>query len=252
MAVPMRDHASMELRQVRHALNPRRVVKAIKLRLRPKPESRHFLINLRGVIHVGAHAGQERHKYARYALEVLWIEANPSVVPQLKQNLRDFPKQRALQALITDTDGTPHTFHIYSGASSILELAQVTDIWPQVKYVDHIELSGVTLPTLLKREGIDLRRYNGLILDTQGTELSIMKGAEAILPQFKYIKTEVADFEAYKGGALLHDVQRYLQTQGFTEIGRLPFAVRPGGGTYYDVVFKRVSQKMSRKAPAGL
>ncbi len=250
----MRHHACMELRQVRHALNLRRVLKAIKLRLRPKPESRHFLINLRGVIHVGAHTGQERHKYARYALEVLWIEANPSLLPQLKQNLRDFPKQRALQALITDTDGRPHTFHIsrYSGSSSILDLAQVTDIWPEVQYVDHIELSGVTLPTLLNREGIDLRRYNGLILDTQGTELSIMKGAEAILPQFKYIKTEVADFESYKGGALLHEVQRYLQEQGFAEIGRLPFAVRPGGGTYYDVVFKRVSQKMSRKAPAGL
>ncbi len=77
-----------------------------------------------------------------------------------------------------------------------MDLKQHKDIWPHVHYTAAIPLTGTTLTALLEREKIDLSNYQALILDTQGSELLVLKGAVAILKNFKYIKTEVADFES--------------------------------------------------------
>jgi hypothetical protein len=63
-----------------------------------------FLRDVSGVIHVGANTGQERAKYARFHLDLVWIEPIPAVFEQLRFNLAGFPKQRAYQYLLTDED----------------------------------------------------------------------------------------------------------------------------------------------------
>ena len=78
-------------------------------------------------------------------------------------------------------------------------------------------------------------------MDTQGSELLVLKGAETLLPGLKFIKTEVPDFEAYAGCVQLDELARYLVGRGFRELSRNRFASRPGGGGYYDVVFARSS-----------
>src|SRR5262249_30202876 len=95
-----------------------------------------FLRGAKGVIHVGAHTGQERRAYAQYKLDALWIEPIPELFAVLRQNLAGFPRQRAVNSLVTDRDGAEYTFHITSnegGSSSIFPLAQHEDIWPDVK-----------------------------------------------------------------------------------------------------------------------
>ena len=78
-----------------------------------------------------------------------------------------------------------------------------------------------------------------LVIDTQGSELMVLKGAESILHHFIYIQTEVPDFEAYKGCCQLKDLQLFLNGMGYQEISRNKFATHPNGGSYYDVIFKR-------------
>jgi hypothetical protein len=78
-----------------------------------------------------------------------------------------------------------------------------------------------------------------LIIDTQGSELLVLKGAIPILHHFKYIQTEVPDFEAYKDCCQIEDVKLFLRSKGFKEIFRRKFATHPGGGNYYDVIFQR-------------
>jgi hypothetical protein len=65
----------------------------------------HFLWQARGVIHVGANAGFEREDYHRKMLDVVWIEPIPSVFENLCANIRKYPRQKALQALITNCEG---------------------------------------------------------------------------------------------------------------------------------------------------
>ncbi len=206
------------------------------------PEPNRFLRSARGVIHVGANVGQERALYARHGLDVLWIEPLPEVFATLRANVATFPRQRALQALVTDRDDHEYDFHVANNAgesSSLFELKQHKDVWPKVAFTGSIKLRSVTLRTLLTREGVDITRYDALVMDTQGSELLVLKGAESLLPGFAHIKTEAPDFEAYEGCAQLVDLEAFLAARGFAELVRNRFASRAAGGHYYDVVYRR-------------
>jgi FkbM family methyltransferase len=201
-----------------------------------------YLRQISGIIHIGANTGQERELYAKHNLNVIWIEPIPEVFTQLEANLRTYPCQRALQYLVTDKDGGSYEFHISNNdglSSSILELGQHRDIWPDVKYERHITLKGTTLASIVEREGIDLRNYDALVMDTQGSELLVLKGAARVLSGFTYIKTEAADFESYENCAKLAEIEVFLHSHGFRALHRKLFASRPGGGGYYDVIYKK-------------
>jgi hypothetical protein len=60
-----------------------------------------------------------------------------------------------------------------------------------------------------------------------------------VLDAFRFIKTEVPDFEAYAGCAKLDDIQRFLAERGYSEVSRDCFANHPAGGRYYDVVYRK-------------
>ena len=204
------------------------------------PDPNGFLRLARGVVHVGANVGQERGLYDRYGLDVLWIEPIPDVFAALSANIAGIPRQRAIERLVTDRDDASYEFHVANNdgqSSSILELKEHRDVWPKVAFTRTITLQSSTLATLFAREKVDLLRYDVLAMDTQGSELLVLRGAEPVLGCFKFIKTEAPDFEAYTGCAKLEDIERYLNERGYVELARHRFASRPRGGNYYDVIY---------------
>ncbi len=207
-------------------------------------ESKNFLSDISGLIHVGANRGQERKLYSKYALKVLWIEPIPQIFSQLEENIKHFPEQRALQALVTDVDGKEYKFNISNNrgeSSSILNFKQHKDVWPNVAYTDSIFLKSITLASLLQKTQINLSDYQALVIDTQGSELLVLEGSMLIIENFKYIKTEVADFESYGGCCQLSDISTFMQKHEYEELSRSKFATRPGGGSYFDIVYKKKS-----------
>lgn len=204
--------------------------------------SNAFLEAVSGVIHVGANIGQERDLYARYNLTVVWIEPIPEVFKVLERNLERHEKQKAYNYLITDRDDQEYAFNIannYGASSSILDLELHKDIWPEVQYVGTIRMKGITLASFAKKENIDLTCYDALVMDTQGSELLVLKGAGDLLRNFSFIKTEVPDFESYRGCCQIDDIEDYLKHFGFRERSRHLFATRIGGGAYYDVIYEK-------------
>ena len=140
---------------------------------------------IRGVIHVGANLGQERDDYAH--LNVVWIEPIPELFAQLMQNIAGYPRQAAYRALITDTNVADCVLHVASnegGSSSVLDLAMHRDIWPDIGFVADIHMPSMTLDTFVEREAIDLSRFNLLVMDTQGSELLVLRGASKTLRQW--------------------------------------------------------------------
>jgi FkbM family methyltransferase len=213
-----------------------------RLRRLFEPDRNAFLRSAHGVVHVGANIGQERRLYARYDLDVLWIEPIPEVFAALRANIAGFPRQRALEYLVTDRDGAEYEFHVANNrgeSSSILDLKEHRDVWPGVKFTNTIKLRSTTLASLLARERIDPANYDALVMDTQGSELLVLRGSEPVLASFRFIKTEVPDFEAYAGCAQLEDIEAFLTGRGFAELSRHRFASRAAGGHYYDVVYAR-------------
>ena len=92
---------------------------------------------------------------------------------------------------------------------------------------------------MIHNENIEIKKYQGLVLDTQGSELLILKGAEKILRSFSYIKVEAADFNAYEGCCQIDELIEYLQKFNFFEKKRSKFAEHPSGSAYYDLIFYR-------------
>ncbi len=222
----------------------RDIARQIKRKLTRQPE--HFLTNASGVIHVGANLGQEKEHYRHYNLNVIWIEPIPEVFAELEKNISDFPKQHAYQYLVTDIDNKHYQFNIAnnSGASSsILQFKEHKDIWPGVEYEKTIDLSSVTLTTLIEKENIDVSRFDTLIMDTQGTELLVLKGAGDLVNRFQFINTEAADFEAYEDCCQLDDLDQYLHHYNFKQVSKTEFATRDQGGKYYNVLYKNLNWK---------
>jgi FkbM family methyltransferase len=210
--------------------------------LLPGPD--FFLRKVSGVIHVGAHVGQERDLYARYGLNVLWLEPNPQVFERLAEGIKDYPAQKALPYLATDVEGKEYTFFISSNegaSSSILAPGEVKELWPEVTFTKTIALKSVTLSSLVARGEIEINRYDGLVMDTQGSELLVLKGAMDLLDRFKFIKTEASDFEVYKGCCQLADLDTFLKARGFKRVRTKRFAHQPGVGSCYDVTYQRIA-----------
>ena len=208
----------------------------------PSTDPDAFLADVRGVVHVGAALMLERHHYRRRGLDVLWIDANPTGFPHVLETLRHVPGQTAIEALLTDVDGASYDFHIannHGSSSSIYDFKRHKEIWPQVHFEETVRLESVTLPTLFERERIDPRRFQALVLDTQGSELLVLRGAEPLLNCFQWVKTEAADFEAYAGCCQLRDIADFMERQGYREVSRTRFAGSEGVGHYYDVVYRR-------------
>lgn len=200
-----------------------------------------FLGKSKGVIHVGANLGQERELYAKHDLHVLWIEPIQAIFDRLQVSLTNFPKQRALCRLIVDTDHSWHTFHLANNngaSSSILKMKEHLKLMPEIKCANEIQLKGITLPTLLSKENINLNNYDSLVLDTQGSELLILRGAKKILSQFKYIKIEVPDFEAYSGCVTLAVLDEELKKLNFMRSKIVKTITHHDVGSYYETLYQ--------------
>lgn len=213
------------------------------IRLRHGYRGEHsFLRKAHGLIHIGANEGQERDFYAAFGLDVVWIEPIPEVFAALRANISNIPRQRAFNYLVAEDDGKSYTLHIAnnSGASSsILEMARVTEMYPHIAYARAIELRGSTLPSILSTEKIDVRQFDAMVLDTQGSELRILKGAASLLPGFRFVKVEAPDFESYEGCCKIDELSAFMALNGFRERGRHPITQTPGIGTYFDVIYER-------------
>lgn len=194
------------------------------------------------MVHVGANTGQERDRYNRFGLQVIWVEPIPKVFAELQRNINSFSNQRAFQALVTDVNRKEYQFHIANNngaSSSIMNFKQHKDIWPDVTFTTTISLKSITLTSLFQKERIDHSEYQALIIDTQGAELLVLEGSVPILENFKYIKTEVPNFESYEGCCQLVDISAFMEKHGYQEFSRNKFASRKAGGDYFDIVFRR-------------
>ena len=207
-----------------------------------------FLKDIKGVIHVGANKGNERHIYNQNNLNVLWFEPIPSVFSILQRKISYYKeKQKCIQALITDEDDKEYEFKVSSNSglsSSIFDLNLHKQIWKRVSVTNSIKIKSTTLNSVFKNNSIlDINLYDSMIIDTQGSELLVLNGASNIVPKMKYIMVEIADFEAYTGCCKLPEMEEFMKNNGFRECERIVQTLKEsnGVGNYFDMVYKRLN-----------
>jgi FkbM family methyltransferase len=201
-----------------------------------------FVRKAKGVIHVGASTGQEAWIYALFGKPVYWFEPIPEVFERLKVNVSNYRSQIAIQALITNADGIEYEFHVSDndgGSSSIFEMDQHMTLYPGIDYCQTLNLSSVSLDSAIRAHRIPVK-FDTLVLDTQGAELLVLKGAIQKLPQVKWIFAECADFSLYKDCCQCSDLSSFLEQYGFRETKRFKKETLEGYGSCYDVLYSRI------------
>jgi FkbM family methyltransferase len=179
----------------------------------------------KGILHLGAHVGQEAEYYSGLSKPVIWIEAMPNIYGRLTENIKKYSNQLALNALLTDKDNVIHAFNISNYldgvSSSIFKFGKYSEgektLWPKhnLHMVDSVNLSSTRLDTLMETNNIEISQYNFWIVDLQGAELLALKGAEKSLKSCDKLYVEVSLDEVYKGGVLYPELLNYLNSQGF-------------------------------------
>jgi len=170
-----------------------------------------YNIQSKGVLHIGAHEGQEAQTYADLGMhKMIFIEANPVTYNKLTANIEKFPNAVAFNACISDTE-TEVDFNIASNggqSSSILSLGTHKTLHPDVTYINSIKARTVRAETLLAN--INISGVDFLNIDIQGMELPALKSMGAYLHNFNYAYLEVNREQVYEGCSEIEDVDAYL------------------------------------------
>ena len=188
----------------------------------------------KGVLHIGAHEGQERKAYRELGIEkMIFIEAIPDIYQRLLKNCEDYPEAICFNECISDVDGEDITFKISNNdgqSSSFLELGTHKQMHPDVHYIREIKCKTVRIDTLLV--GLE-PEYDFLNIDLQGAEGHALRGMGTLLNQFKYLYLEVNTTEVYEGCIQLPELEEYLAQFGFKKKEIL----FPGNCTWGDAFF---------------
>lgn len=175
----------------------------------------------RGMVHVGAHQGQEVEQYLRYGFDrIVLIEANPEWCEGLRAKFGSDSRIRIFNYAACDREGEVdlqiHTSR--SGSTepaSILPMKRFKEIVATLHTARTIRVPAITLPALFQKHALEPGDYNFLNLDIQGAELLALQGAAALLPGMDAVISEVNLVELYEGGPLEEDLVRFMEARGF-------------------------------------
>ena len=225
-------------------------LRRLKQRLLPRPEHigigadhpLRFTQKTRGLIHIGAHDGEEAWIYnALKVPRVIWVEGNPDLMERLRANISAFRGQTAVQGLLTERTGEIVCFHVTNNdgaSSSILPLGRCHEMYPEVAVTQKKTLRSDTLARILSAHD-PFAAIDSMVIDVQGAELAVLRGAGDRLKQFRWIFAECADFELYKGGCTIQTLSEFLDAWGFVETKRFIAKTKPEIGTTCDILFER-------------
>jgi FkbM family methyltransferase len=180
-----------------------------------------FHLKPRGIVHIGAHEGQELDSYVQNGIQrVLWIEANPEICAVLKERLRPHPNHRAYQFAAHEKDGLTVDLNVMVNtmSSSILWPKKHLEFYPSITVTEKISVTTRKMDSFFKAEEIPLDEFNFLNMDIQGAELMVLKGMTESLKHFEYVYTEVNDDYLFEGCCLTPELDEFLGRQGFQRV----------------------------------
>lgn len=173
-------------------------------------------IKVKGVLHIGAHECEELGFYKNLGLredQIIWLERNEDKIKKSNQ-------KNLFLALVSDQDDQIVNFNVSNNgqSSSILEFGTHSVEHPHVHFIETRKQKTITLDTFFKQNVLDSKELNFWNLDIQGAELLALKGGQEALQFCDIVYSEVNTDYLYKGGALLAELDDFLEKHGFKRI----------------------------------
>jgi FkbM family methyltransferase len=175
-----------------------------------------YNMNIKGIIHFGAHYGEELSEYVKNGIQdIVVFEPLSECFDVLAQKVMNLNANiDGHQVALGSVPGTA-TMYLSDNekqSSSILKPKVHLTHHPNVKF-DGTEEVEVDL-----LDNFDTKEYNFLNMDVQGYELEVLKGAIETLKHVDYVYCEVNRDEVYEGNAYVEEIDEFLSAYGMERV----------------------------------
>jgi FkbM family methyltransferase len=193
---------------------------------------KHQINNVTGILHIGAHYGEEIGEYRKIWPNVKIQVFEPSIenFKILKKNCIQYSDIVYHNYALGDTQSYMKLYvetNNNGQSNSLLKPKIHTKQYPHIIFNDVISVEVKTLDSL----SVD-PSFNFIAIDVQGFELSVFNGAINTLNHVDYIMTEVNNVELYENCCLIEDLDTFLNKLSFRRVDTNWI-----GGTWGDALY---------------
>ena len=186
------------------------------------------------IFDIGGCEGEESVRYSRLFpnAQILTFEPLPNNQKLIKENIIKYKVNNVelISFAVSNLNGFSE-FHVSSGhpenESNLLDwdfgnkssslLLPNNDNNPNwLEFKEKINVETITLKKVIKERKIS--QIDFIHMDVQGAELAVLKGADNYLKHIKAIWLEVSNMELYEGQPLMCDIEKFMNSNGFTLI----------------------------------
>lgn len=188
-------------------------------------------LKIKGVLHIGAHFGQEYKTYEKLGINnLIFFEPVSSTFRRLKNNIGG--KAILLNTALGNMQGQIEMFIEIANegqCNSILKPEYHLVKYPSIIFRGKEKVTITKLDNFIKVKDY----FNFINIDVQGYELEVFKGSINFLKNIDYILTEVNKASLYKNCPLIEDLDIFLSEHGFTRVETEWFLDHNWGDAFY-------------------
>lgn len=178
---------------------------------------KRYNLNIKGVLQVGAHHGEEVPEYSKHGIKnIVLIEP---CAPAFKILQNKFGSHHHIQLFNCACgsyigEASMHVETANNGQSnSLLKPKNHIKQYPDIQFTDSEKVRVTTLDSL----PLSMHKYNMLNMDCQCSEMQVLIGAKKTLESIDYIISEVnyPGAELYEGCTNITEMDDFLKAFGF-------------------------------------
>ena len=175
-----------------------------------------FADEINGIIHVGAHKGQEIKQYNKYSFnKIILFEPQKDIFNKLINNVNHHENVKCYNFALGSKEEKKVIYKSEGNdglSSSILPPEIHLIVQPKIIFQNTEEIE-------IKRfDSLNIDTLNFLTLDVQGFELEVLKGFGKELEKVEFIFTEINTKYLYKENVLVDEIDKYLKNFNFVRV----------------------------------
>jgi len=172
-----------------------------------------YNMKIKGVIHIGAHHGQENNLYNLINIKNrIYFEPLDSNFSVLEKNIEP------IHTLVKKALGNENKkISMYVETANSGQSSSILKPMLHLKLAPYITFDKTEVVDMMRLDSFekDLIDYNFIVIDVQGYELEVFKGAEKTLENIDYIISEINRDELYENCTRIEQLIEFLSPYGF-------------------------------------
>ena len=169
-----------------------------------------YNMDIKGIIHIGAHRGQEIEEYVDNGIQdIIMFEPVSLNFNILEKRMADVNANISAYQVALGNEEKNVTMYLSDNdliSSSVLRPKVHLQLHPGVGFPGTEEVEMKRLDSFAE----ETQNFNFINMDVQGYELEVLKGGAETLEHVDYVYCEINRDELYEGNAFVEDLDEFL------------------------------------------